>query len=203
LQVKKHIKSILRTNVKIPLVNLYWRIRARNIRNPGLPDSPGSILFICKGNICRSPFAERLMMKMFKDKEVPDLFCYSAGLEVNSPESPPAEAICAAKRFGIDHHDHQAKMLVPAMMEKVDMIFAVEVSHLELLRRIYPQFYGKIYLLPLFEGRMPEKRGSYYRYNIEDPYGRSVDHYIFCFERIQKCIEGINDQMNGDSAEWR
>ena len=60
--LKKFIKGTTR--------EFYWRIYGRAIQNPQMPDAPGSFLFICKGNICRSPFAEHLAKKIAQKKKV-------------------------------------------------------------------------------------------------------------------------------------
>ena len=45
--------------VKRPVRDAWWRVRGMSIAEASLPAEPRSLLFICKGNICRSPFAER------------------------------------------------------------------------------------------------------------------------------------------------
>jgi len=59
---------------------------------------PGSILFVCKGNICRSPFAEAIARSLYRNGADPAFRFASAGIDVERSLSPPQEAILAAKR---------------------------------------------------------------------------------------------------------
>lgn len=181
----------LKQLIKRPLLNLYWGLQGLTVSNPRYPTAPRSFLFICKGNICRSVFAERLAVAMTSVNNVGNFVFSSAGLEVTAQLPPPPEALAAATRFSVHHGDHRSKQLTVEMMEQFDVVFAVEIPHLNRLRKLYPQFRDKIFLLPLFEGKPLRNVGSYYYYNIEDPYGKELEDFMFCFNRIQVCLKNL------------
>ncbi|MEW6419884.1 MAG: hypothetical protein AB1480_17510 [Nitrospirota bacterium] len=86
------------------------------------------------------------------------------------------------------------------MMHASDMIFTMETRHLKTLRELFPQFNNKIFLLPLFERNSTKMRGSFYLYNIQDPYGKSFDEFRVCFHRIEKCLNKLFDDIKSKTG---
>lgn len=192
--------------LKASLKNIYWGFYGLTISNPGMPNNVQSILFVCKGNICRSPFAEKIALRNF-NKTVP-LNILSVGIHVDQPKPPPDEAITAAKHFGINISEHRSRSLTYALMESFDVIAVMEAWQYRYLKKIFQEFKDKIYLLPLFENRNHRKRGDKYsHYNIKDPYGKSVSEFIECYERITKCLDQLlpnnNNEFSNRSVEDR
>jgi protein-tyrosine phosphatase len=95
---------VVASQIKRGLIELYWMVRGASIYIPALTSQAWSVLFVCRGNICRSPFAERVARKLFhelaRDREQPIAF-QSAGLHVTVPKAPPETAIVVAHRFGV------------------------------------------------------------------------------------------------------
>lgn len=79
------------------------------VNNFDLPQQVTSILYVCKGNLCRSPFAEYLSRKIIQKKGIRSLKVESAGLQVNRSRPSPKEALIAAESFGIDMRAHKSK----------------------------------------------------------------------------------------------
>jgi protein-tyrosine phosphatase len=85
----------------------------------------GKILFVCKGNICRSPFAEALLRKAGYDE------CRSAGTEnYHIGKTADVIAIEVAKEFGIDLASHVARQVQRDDIERAEHII---VNKLHLL----------------------------------------------------------------------
>jgi protein-tyrosine phosphatase len=179
-------KTVLKDKVK----GLYWALYGRTIRNPDIPLNVRSILFICKGNICRSPFAEHIAKIILEELSSVLAGCEisSAGIRVWKPDKPPAEAIISAKHFGVELQGHKSRLISYEMMESYDMIIVMETWQFKYLRNLFLEFDNKVYLLPLFECHGSGKKGSYLKYNIQDPYGRKIEDYKDCFDRISSCI---------------
>ena len=173
---------------------LFWNLYGLLIYNPKLPSNIKSILFVCKGNICRSPFAEHVAAK-YSSKLNP-LLCYSAGIQVEDPKTPPIEAIASARNFGINLHDHMSRKINYMLMESYDVITVMETWQYNHLKEIFSKFRNKIFLLPLFETKSQISMGAYYKYNIKDPYGKNITEYDECYRRIGKCIEGLFSIVN-------
>jgi protein-tyrosine phosphatase len=182
---------------------LYWQAYGLILSHPPVPSSPGSLLFVCKGNICRSPFAEALARKYIPDEN--RIVCRSAGIIVGRPESCPRETLAAAERFGIDLSGHRSQGICAELLAAADMTLAMEAWHVSHLRKAFPRHRDKIFLLPLF-GISPQGPADPGRLlNIRDPYGRGLEDFIGCFERIDACIQGvfekIRDGARADTAE--
>lgn len=175
--------------MKERMKDIYLYFCSQKIQNPKTPKNVKSLLFICKGNICRSAFAERAARKIAAKRSMTDVIVSSAGLEVSTPVASPVEAIAAAKAFGIDLLDHRSNGVTYSSAESFDMIIGMESWHIHRLREICPDSHGKIYLLPMFENNRKRRIFSYHQWNIADPYGEPIYKYRECFQRIERCIE--------------
>lgn len=183
-------KSFLKNIAK----GIFWRVYGGTVRNPPLPSKIKSVLFICLGNICRSPFAERIAAKYSNASN--DIAFSSAGIRVDAPKSPPIEAIDSAKDFGVELRDHASRQLQYGLMESHDIIITVEIWQYKYLKKMFMEFQDKIFLLPLFCINNNISQNIYDKYNIRDPYGRNYAAYDECFEKIKKCINGLFHSIN-------
>ena len=130
--------------VKRPVRDAWWRVRGMSIAKASLPAEPRSLLFICKGNICRSPFAERYAAQLLNQAGERGVRCQSAGFAVSREHASPAVAVAAAPAFGVSLETHRASPLTSEMMDQADLIVVTEVAHVGLLRRRYPNAGGRI-----------------------------------------------------------
>jgi len=185
------IQDSFKKRVKKPLRDLWWRLYGNVIKNPALPKNPKSFLFICKGNICRSPFAEHFSRTLATQFHLHEAVFYSAGLEVNKPSPSPSEAITAAKGFDVTLNNHLSKMVTPELVQSSDMAITMEAPHLNTLRRLFPQLRDKFFLLPLFDKKGSTGYGGFLRYNITDPYGKDLKQYLLSYERIARSIKEL------------
>jgi protein-tyrosine-phosphatase len=80
-------------------------------------------------------------------------------------------------------------------------IVVFEAAHLFRLRREYPAEAGRIFLLPLFEPERVRPRG-FLRYTIVDPYGKSLDVFEHCYQRIAVALGGLFESAFGGTR-WR
>ena len=98
------------------------------------------VLFVCLGNICRSPTAE-VVLRHIAAREYPDLSLHvdsagTAGYHVGEP--PDVRAQEAARRRGYDMSSLRARVVEPADFERFDLILAMDRSNLAVLRRRAP-----------------------------------------------------------------
>lgn len=140
------------------------------------------ILVVCLGNLCRSPFAERLFKKKIpKDKLKVEVF--SRGTMAEKASSPPSDAVEAAKRWGIDLSDHRSHPLDLCDINTSDLILTMDSVTAETLND----------LCELNDTAVP--LGRFYPdsmiIDIEDPYGKGLKAYLRCYETIEKCVEGF------------
>jgi len=111
------------------------------------------ILFVCMGNICRSPTAEGVLRRLIEER-APHL-----GLEIDSAgthdyhvgEPPDARAIAAAARRGIDLRSLRARLVGEEDFERFDLIVAMDRANREvLLSRSPAEFHRRIRLFMEF-----------------------------------------------------
>ena len=100
-----------------------------------------NILFVCHGNICRSPMAEFVMKhEAEKARRSADFYVESAAVsseEIGNPVYPPARRLLAA--HGIDCAGKTARRIRPEDYEKFDLIIGMDNSNMVRLRRFFPE----------------------------------------------------------------
>jgi len=182
------MRHVLR-RLKRGVVDLYWMFRGPWIRVPVIPAHPRSVLFVCKGNICRSPFAEHLASKLQGERQSSEIRFASAGLHVSQPIPSPENAIQVARQFGVDLEGHRSMAISRELVESYDMIIAMEAWQYVELRSSFALHQKKMFLLPLLDpNRLGEEYG-YADFNIQDPYGGPRSAFEKCFERISRYLE--------------
>jgi protein-tyrosine phosphatase len=173
--------------VKKPLRDLSWILKGANLRNPPLPEKVGSILFVCLGNICRSPFAEKLVAERVKGIE-PRISCASAGIRTTQAGRSPAFACEVARTFGVTLDAHRPQTLTRELVDAHDLIVVMEAAHLLTLRASYPNASDRIVLLSLLDS---QARPGYDRYNIADPFSRPREAFEACYQRIEHASSNL------------
>lgn len=148
-----------------------------------------NILFVCIGNICRSPFAEGLFTKLVRQKEHQGFDAKSAGLLALPGNSATFLAQKVAADQGVDLAEHRAKPLSQKLVNWADLILVMENSHkVELVAR-FPEAADKTFLMRRFARFGSRNRG------IADPYGLEYDAYRFCYLDIEDAVSGLVDSL--------
>ena len=91
---------------------LVWRLRGAFVRNPPLPARVESIVFVCKGNICRSPFAALLAERCLAEQGRTSPAIHSAGLAPSQAGESPPDAVAAAAPLRPASRDAPARAAV-------------------------------------------------------------------------------------------
>ena len=143
------------------------------------------ILFVCTGNICRSPFAEGLLKQLIQEKGLDDIVIDSAGLLALPGNSASSLAQKVAAEYDVDLSGHIAKSVKEDIIAGSDLILVMENSHAKELLDAFPEAEDKIFLIRRFARFGSRDRG------IADPYGLNYEAYRFCFLDIQDCVSGL------------
>ncbi len=174
--------------IKRRLRDLRWTLRRPVPANSPLPDRAEALLFVCLGNICRSPFAAVLAEHYLRDSGRGHVRTASAGIRPSQAARPPVDAVEAARAFGVSLDDHRPQALTPELIEAHDVVVVMESVQLDHLRMTYPEHAGRFVLLSLFDGAAA---GGYERFNIMDPFGQSRDAFRACYHRIERALTAL------------
>ena len=97
------------------------------------------VLFVCHGNICRSPMAEFVMKDLVKKAGISDrVHIASAAVsreEIGNPVYPPARR--ELQRHGIECHGHAAHQITRRELEEYDKIYYMDSSNARYLKRLF------------------------------------------------------------------
>ncbi|MFM7376022.1 MAG: serine hydroxymethyltransferase, partial [Chthoniobacterales bacterium] len=150
------------------------------------------VLFICTGNVCRSPMAEGLLRSMAEGRA--DLEVTSAGLGAGRGQPPSLHAIDALRAEGIDISDIRSQPVSAELLEDSDFIFTMTRDHLDMLLLLYPEMAPKARLLRFEEAA----KGG--RADVTDPIGGTRDTYEACKEDIKRALPRIFAIVTGQDT---
>jgi protein-tyrosine phosphatase len=143
------------------------------------------VLFVCMGNICRSPTAEGVFRQA--------LHAHGGSIEIDSAgthdyhigEPPDRRAIAAAQRRGIDLSGLRARKVVDEDFARFDLILAMDHDNLDLLQRRAPaQYQERIKLVMEFA---PDA----YTREVPDPYYGGVKGFEDVLDLLEKAAQGL------------
>lgn len=149
------------------------------------PDLNGiaRIVFVCKGNICRSAFAE----KYFDGKHDADgIGVISCGLDVDQGGYSPPDAVRVANELGVDLASHQAQALSACKPDRTDLIIAMEYGQYKRLRGAFPAEDFRVCLLREF-APLPDRIFC----NIFDPFGLGEEEFRKCFRLMATALDAL------------
>ncbi len=144
------------------------------------------VLFVCSGNICRSPMAAEYFRHRVAQQGLSEFVADSAGtLGIkNAPASE--EAVRAMAEIGIDLTEHRSKGLRAAHLEDADFVLAMEYDHLEYLAYRHPEGSDERLLLRAFEnGPQPDPNPR----DLDDPIGQQIEFYREQLPLITACVD--------------
>jgi protein-tyrosine phosphatase len=148
------------------------------------------ILFVCLGNICRSPTAEGVMAKLVARAGLQDqIELDSAGTGAwHVGEPPDARARAAARARGIELHS-VARQVCAKDFERFDLIIAMDDSNQRALRRLAPDEFAraKVRMLREFDPASAELHDL----DVPDPYYDSQRGFEVVLDQVQAACEGL------------
>ena len=129
------------------------------------------ILFVCHGNICRSPMAEFIMKALLRARGLEgDYYVESAAVsseEIGNPIYPPAKRCLSQHGVPFDP-GKRARRITPEDYGRFDRIICMDASNLRLLRRIIPEDpQRKIHLLMSYAGSGRDVADPWYTGDFE------------------------------------
>jgi len=144
-----------------------------------------SFLFICYGNIMRSPMAELMFKRTIKQLGIEGVQVNSAGLHASPGTEAHPRAQIAASELGLPLEGHRSQLLTAAMAEEADAIFAMDFQNKAELLSLFPQAERKIFML----GTYATEPGQ--GCEIPDPFFGDQDEARRCYRVLQACIDNL------------
>ncbi len=145
------------------------------------------VLFVCMGNICRSPTAQGVFRKLIADAGLESaVVVESAGTHAYHVGEPPdARAQQAAKRRGYEIGDLQARQITQEDFRNFDLILAMDWENLALLQQQCPRAHKhKLHLLMRFAGEHDAA-------TVPDPYYGGPEGFNTVLDYVEDACQGL------------
>jgi protein-tyrosine-phosphatase len=172
------VSKIQQTVERLPGWRVVRRRRARGRLAAALQrDGNGAVVvFLCEGNICRSPFAA-LQLERFLDAHGHKPVLVSAGMLPLQDRSPPRSALLAARERGVDVSAHRSRHLSRDLAEKASAIIVFDDRNRQSVKARYPELRAPVLSLCDF-------MDDYAYYAVHDPFGHGPAAFRAAYARI-------------------
>lgn len=150
-------------------------------------ETPIKVLFVCMGNICRSPTAHGVFRKLVEDEGLAERIAIdSAGTHAYHVDEPPdRRAQETAVRRGIDLSDLRARKTERMDFERFDYVLAMDQDNYHGLSRICPE--GQERKLMMFMDFAPELKVR----EVPDPYYGGARGFEQVFDMVEAAAKGL------------
>ena len=156
---------------------LQSRCRSASVRHQ-------SVLFVCKGNICRSPFAEEYARRVLPD----GYQVTSCGYFPRTDRPCPSLAVQAAQELRVDLNNHRSRILTDELIDQAGVVMTFDEENRRTVLARHPRARGKLFPLGAFA---PTQNMM-----IEDPYDGTVDDFRTTYERIKRAVDRYARSMS-------
>jgi len=145
------------------------------------------VLFVCMGNICRSPTAEGVFNKLLSDTQVSERFLVdSAGTHAyHIGKDPDNRAQQTAKQRGVDLSPIRARQVASTDFEHFDYILAMDSENFQLLVEASPSEYH--HKIKLFLEYAPKREEN----DVPDPYFGGQNGFDHVFDLVEEASQGF------------
>ncbi len=142
------------------------------------------ILFVCTGNICRSPIAEYLAKEIITEKDLKFRAASAGFMADGMPISDNSKHVLASN--GIDALGHTSTLLNEENLRKSWLVLTMTATHKNKILQLYPASASKVYTLSEYAG---------FDNDIADPIGENIEYYKNTFEEINEKVKIIFEKI--------
>ena len=159
-----------------------------------IPPSTKSVLFVCFGNIMRSPMAEVMFRQSTAGTHIL-VTAVSAGLHAIPGREAHPRALEASSEIGLSLHEHRAQVLSPEMVSQADVIFVMDFQNKAEVLALYPEARDKVVMLSAYAEGADRCR------EIPDPYFGDLEATRRCYALLQTCIHNLAAELGAHNAD--
>jgi protein-tyrosine phosphatase len=162
-----------------------WRLQTD--RPATVEDKMVRVLFVCMGNICRSPTAQGVFRHLVEQEGLSHLIATdSAGtIDYHAGKAPDRRARETANRRGLDLSDLRARQALPVDFETFDYVIAMDRDNFDDLCHLCPPgFEAKLHLLLDFAPQLPIRE-------VPDPYYGGREGFERVFDMVEAASRGL------------
>jgi protein-tyrosine phosphatase len=146
------------------------------------------VVFVCTGNICRSPSAEAVLRKLVADADLSDQVQVSSagtgGWHVGDEADPRSLRALQARGYELTH---SARQFRPSWFDEHDVVVALDGGHLHDLKRMRPGV--DVHLLREWD---PDGSGD-----VPDPYYGGEEGFEEVLDMVERSCEGMLEELRG------
>jgi protein-tyrosine phosphatase len=139
------------------------------------------LVFICHGNVCRSPFAAALVRSSDVERR---LNVSSAGF-IGPGRTAPAEAIAAASRCGVDLRTHESRLFTSVTFTEHTVVFVMNALQRRSIVQAVPPVEDRVFILGDLDPMPISTR------EIRDPWGGSASEFDASYARVARCVAAL------------
>jgi protein-tyrosine phosphatase len=150
-----------------------------------------SVLFVCMGNICRSPTAEGVFRHLVREAQLEEhVHTDSAGTHAYHVGNPPdVRAQATAERRGIELHDLRARRVAEEDFDVFDYVLAMDQDNYQILSTICPPGYET--RLRMFMEFAPHLNIP----EVPDPYYGGASGFERVFDMVEEAARGLLEDI--------
>lgn len=151
-----------------------------------------NVLFICTGNVCRSPMAEGMFREMVEStRGLGPWEIGSAGISTVDGQVPSDHSVTVLQKQSINITGIRSRQLTADMIEEATHIFVMTASHKQAIEMIFPAAAEKTFLiLELATGEEAAKSAPWMM-DVPDPIGQSIAVYEDTRALIQAALPSV------------
>ena len=146
------------------------------------------VLFVCTGNICRSPLAESLLERALKDRGLAvEVTSAGTGAWDGAPASEGAYLVGLER--GLDLSGHRARLLTRELVDEADLILTMARHHRARVDELGGE--GKVFVLGEYAGKGDDE--------VSDPFGGDLTVYRDTAQELEALAEAVADRLSAES----